>query len=135
MVVPKKPILFLRIYFTALFFWFLTRFFNPHKILAFTQTKLGWFFGFSRDDYPRLLAYSDFVFQHLFFRRLKNYCLIHSMVLFCFLKPTDENLKIVFGMAKINGEIKGHSWLESKNLPLIEKPKALVEYERIGEYV
>lgn len=134
MVIPKKPILLLKVYAIVIFFWVLTRFLNPRQILAVFQTRVRWFFRYSPDQYAQLRAYLNFVLCHWPLRSCKNYCLIYCMVLFCVLKPFYKDLKIVYGVKKTNQKIQGHSWLENEGQMLFESPVVLSQFERLSAY-
>ena len=134
MVIPKKPVLLLKVYLVAIVFWTLTRFLSPKQILPALQDKVSRFSHYSQDQYSQLLAYLNFILRHWPFRGFKNYCLIHCMVLFCDLKSLYKGLKIVFGVKKTNQKIQSHSWLENNGQSLFDAPTALTQYERLSVY-
>ena len=133
-IIPKKPVLLLKVYMIVIFFWILTRFLSPKQILPFLQTEVSRFFHYSQDQYSQLLAYLNFALCHWPLRRCKSYCLIYCMVLFCVLKPFYKDLKIVFGVRRTNQKIYGHSWLESEEQPLFDSPTVPTQFKKLGTY-
>lgn len=60
----------------------------------------------------------------------KDYCMKRSLLLFHFLRAWGYDAIVHFGVAKVDGELKGHAWVDLSGWPLAEREDPRSKYVR-----
>ncbi len=132
MLIVKDPVLLLKIYFLSCLFLFISYFTNAyHLAQIFTQKMFRPFFSFKEANFDRLSFYLNFVLSHWPFYLKDKFCLVKSLILYCFLKPKKENAHWIMGVTRDeHGRWNGHAWVEANGLPFLED-KSIAQFEKI----
>lgn len=136
LTLPKAPLLLVRVYVLATLFILLRYFVPIQKLLSFfSDPRKKSFYAYPKKHAHRLRSYVKFVLGHTPFRMGDKACLIRSLILFCFLKPGSDGLKVISGVTrKPGGGFSGHCWLELDGQPYEEDEKDLKKFERLLVY-
>jgi hypothetical protein len=111
--IPKYPLLFLKVYLLSLFVLLLLRIVNPINLIKRFRNNSAKSIDAEKID--KTLIYANFIFKLWPWRRLKNYCLIRSVILFYLLGSLGLNPRISFGAKTNSDSLSGHAWITLNN--------------------
>lgn len=88
----------------------------------------------SGPDRRRLTWLTDALLRRFSFRR-RGRCLPRSLLLFRFLRRRgDEASRLCFGVAKVEGQLRGHAWVEIDGEPFAEASAPDASFHRTYAY-
>ena len=114
---PRDILLFIEVFFTLLILKALTDRIKLEKLLNLLEPKRK--SNLNLDKIRQIHTFSNFFIYDLF--KVKNPCMLRSLLIYRYMRSMDQDLKIVFGVKEDMGGLKGHAWLLYRDKPFLEE--------------
>jgi hypothetical protein len=132
---PRKLALFLRIAFRIPVFWCLAHQMEMPALLGFLDRSSQEKRPFSEEDleWARLASkYANFFLLRCL--KVKNPCLLRSLILFRLFRRVGFDVQIHFGVKKNDSLLEGHSWLLLNGVFFLEQKDPKLTYTQVYSY-
>jgi len=127
--IPRYPLLFMQIIITSLLITILIKLVNPIYMLR--KYKLPKIKQVDENKLKKTILYINVILGFWPWKRLKNFCLVRSLILFYFSRKVGLETVINFGVTDANPSLTGHAWLSLENKAYLDCEENLHSYKLV----